>query len=135
MRYFREDWFERKGAFFRQRNCKQLHKLIPITSNESMQLAFSSEENEGDLKDHEFVGYYLVPPTVQLADMIGRNFALEGHRIAYRQGISSSASSVTSGSSGFRNPHQRLSVSSKVLAQGEVKQEEKEAAAAAASSE
>ncbi len=137
MRYFREGWFERKEDFLKQRSCKQIHKLVPITTNESMQQAFSSEENGNDLKNHELVGYYLVPPTVQLADMNGRNFVLEGHRIAYRQAGSSSASSVTSGSSGFRSPLQRQPFGSKALAQGGGKQEEEKgaAAAAAASSE
>ncbi len=137
MRFFKEGWFERKGEKLRLRGHVKPDKLLAVTDRRSMEDAFCSKENENDLDTFEFVGYYLVPPSAQLADKVGRNYILEGHRIAYRQAGSSSASSVTSGSSGFRSPLQRQPFGSKSLAQGGGKQEEEKgaAAAAAASSE
>ncbi len=136
MRFFKEGWFERKGDILRLRGHIQPDKLFPIADKDSFQRNFCSNENGNDLSSFEFVGYYLVPPNAQLADKVGRNYILEGHRIAFRQGTSSSTSSVTSGSSGkFRSVHSRQPHASKDAMQGGSNLEETGAAAAAASSE
>lgn len=80
MRYFKDGWYERVGDQIRKRPNMQAE--IPFPKNDKeMLLGFKSLENDNDLEDFQFVGYYVVPTTVVLADKIGRKYILEHHKV------------------------------------------------------
>jgi hypothetical protein len=80
MRYFKDGWYERVGDQIRKRPNMQAEIPFPKNDKEIL-LGFKSLENENDLEDFQFVGYYVVPTTVVLADKIGRKYILEHHKV------------------------------------------------------
>ena len=80
MRYFKDGWYERVGEEIRKRPHVSESQIFWIRNQEEMLQAFSSKDNGNDLEGFDFVGYYLVPTTVVLADRIGRKYILESHK-------------------------------------------------------
>ena len=80
MRYFKDGWYERVGDQIRKRPNMQAEIPFP-KSDKEMLFSFKSLENNNDLEDFQFVGYYVVPTTIVLADKIGRKYILEHHKV------------------------------------------------------
>ena len=85
----RKDEIEIKEKMQKLLSRKRLHivDLSPLVKQKEtmmdkrMKEAFNSKENGGDLEGFQFVGYYLVPKQVLLADKVGRKYILEHHKM------------------------------------------------------
>ena len=69
-RFFKNGWWESLGTDIKYRNeCKE----ILFADKTDIESYF-------DCQEMDFIGYFLVPPSVQLADKLGRPFTFEYHK-------------------------------------------------------
>lgn len=102
LRYFEDGWYERVGDFIRKRQNTEENKLYLIEKQDDITAAFPKDSKGSTIKDSNFAGYYLVPPTVELCDRVGRLYISEKAKIPLNQGGTGSTRSNPSSNSSLQ---------------------------------